>query len=75
MQIVQRCSGKNEGYIFNSTDLGTIEDITVDSSAGTYTKNIGTSSKPSSSGSGGYFNIKVGNATGYSTKVTITFTK
>ena len=66
---------KNEGYIFNSTDLGTIEDITVDSSAGTYTKNIGTSSKPSSSGSGGYFNIKVGNATGYSTKVTITFTK
>jgi hypothetical protein len=66
---------KSKGYIYNSTDLGSIEAIEIASSAGTYTQNIGGSQQPTSKGDGGYFNIKIGGATGYSTKVTITFTK
>ena len=66
---------KNAGYIYNSTDLGTITDVTITSSAGTFTKYVNSSQKPTTNGSGGYFNIKIGSATGYSTKVTITFTK
>ena len=69
---------KNAGYIYNSTDLGTITGVTVTSSAGTYTTYYGTSAQPSSgtSGSGkGYFKTSVGSATGTSTKVTVTFTQ
>lgn len=66
---------KNKGYIYNSTDLGTITDISITSSAGSFTKYIGTSSNPTSNGSGGYFQIKVGNATGTSSKIVVTFQK
>ena len=68
---------KNAGYIYNSTDLGTIDNITITSTAGTYTKYIGSSAQPTTtSGTGGYFKIKeTGNITGKVSSITITFTK
>ena len=67
---------KNNGYIYNSTDLGTITSVTVTKTAGTFTTYYGTSAQPSSgtAGSGkGYFKTSVGGATGTTSKVEITF--
>ena len=66
---------KNNGYLYNSTDLGTITDITVTSSAGSFTKYYGTSEHPTSGTTvgNGFFTVKVGNATGKTSKVEITF--
>ena len=67
---------KSKGYIYNSTDLGTITSVTVTSSAGSFTTYYGTSAQPSSgtSGSGkGYFKTNVGGATGTTSKVEIMF--
>ena len=66
---------KNSGSIYNSTDLGTITNIAITSSEGTFTTYKGTSKQPTSAGEGGYFQIKVGGATGKTSKVTITFEK
>ena len=68
---------KSAGYIYNSTDLGTINSVTVTKSAGTFTIYYGTSKQPSSSTTvgNGYFQIKVGSDMGKTSKVTITFTK
>lgn len=67
---------KSNGYIYNSTDLGTITDIDITSSAGTFTTHKGTSEKPTSEGEGGYFQIKTGtSAVGKTSGVTITFEK
>ena len=67
---------KNTGYIYNSTDLGTITDVTITSSAGTFTTYYGTVERPSSSTNvgGGYFQTMVGNVTGMTSKLEITFT-
>lgn len=66
---------KNTGYIYNSTDLGTIKSVTVTSSEGTFTTYYGSSKQPSSNTvvGGGFFQIKVGSATGKSSKVNILF--
>lgn len=69
---------KNAGYIFNSTDMGTIESVTVTSTDGTFTTYYGTSEEPSSGAAGtgkGYFKTSVGNATGKSTKLEVVFSK
>ena len=70
---------KTNGYIYNSTDLGTITDITVTSSAGGYNIYYGTSEQPTSGdkGSGkGYFKIQEnGTATGIISEIAITFQK
>lgn len=64
---------KNKGSIYNTTNLGTIKSVTITSDAGTYKKNIGASSQPTSEGSGGFFNVLVGGATGYTTKIEVVF--
>lgn len=66
---------KSKGYIYNSTDLGTINSVEVTSTDGTFTKYIGSSQQPTTNGTGGYFQIKIGSATGKSSKITVTFTK
>ena len=66
---------KSKGYIYNSTDLGTINSVVVTSTAGTFTQYIGSSKQPTTNGTGGYFQVKIGSATGKSSKITITFTK
>ena len=66
---------KNEGYIYNSTDLGTIDEVTITSTAGTFTKYIGPALKPTANSEGGYFQIKVGGATGKVKSIKVTFTK
>ena len=68
---------KNEGYIYNDTDLKNIISVEVTSTAGTFTTYYGTSSQPSNNTSvgseNGYFKIKVGNATGKCSNIKITF--
>ncbi|MBR4838322.1 MAG: InlB B-repeat-containing protein, partial [Bacteroidales bacterium] len=69
---------KNAGYIYNSTDLGTIQSVTITKSAGTFTTYYGTSAQPSSGEAGtgkGYFKTSVGNATGTTSEVKVTFVK
>ncbi len=66
---------KSKAYIYNSTDLGSIKDITIKSTAGTFTKSIGTSQQPTTAGSGGYFQIKIGSVLGKTSEVVITFEK
>ena len=66
---------KSKGYIYNSTNLGTIDNVEITSSAGTFTTYKGTSAQPTSNGDGGYFQIKVGGATGKVTSIKVTFTK
>lgn len=66
---------KNNGYIYNTTDLGTIDNVEITSTKGTFTKYINSSLQPTSNGTGGYFQIKVGSATGNVTSIVVTFTK
>lgn len=68
---------KSKGYIFNSTDLGTIVSITVNKTSGTFTTYYGTEEHPTSGTTvgNGYFTIQVGDATGYTTSIVVTFIK
>lgn len=66
---------KSKGYIYNVTNLGTITDITVEDTAGSFTTYKGSATQPTTNGEGGYFQIKVGSATGKVDSITITFTK
>lgn len=67
---------KSEGYIYNKTNLGTIKSVTVNSTGGTFTTNYGTTEHPTSGTTvgNGYFTVKVGGATGYTTSIVVTFT-
>ena len=66
---------KSKGYIFNSTDLGTISSVTVNSSAGSFTTYYGTSEHPTSGTTvgNGYFTTSVGGATGTTSSIVVTF--
>lgn len=68
---------KATGYLYNKTDLGEIISVTVNSSAGTFTTYYGSSQNPTSGTTvgGGYFNVKVGSATGKTTSVVVVFKK
>lgn len=66
---------KNAGYILNKTDLGEVVSVDVDSTAGSFTVNKGSSENPTSDGTGGFFKVLVGGATGKTNTVTITFKK
>ena len=68
---------KNSGYLYNKTNLGTVTNIDITSSAGGYHKWYGTTEHPTSGASGtgkGYFTIKENNtATGKVSQIVITF--
>ena len=67
---------RDKGCIYNSTNLGTINSVVIDDTAGSFTTIIGNQAQPSTNvDGGGYFNVKVGNATGKTNSITITFTK
>lgn len=68
---------RNAGYIYNSTNLGTITAVTINSTAGTFTTNYGDTVQPTSSTTPGghFFKITVGNATGKTNSIVVTFTK
>lgn len=69
---------KSKGYIYNTTNLGTIESVTItkgNSGTGTFTTYIGGSPQPTSSGTGGYFKVNVGSATGNIQKIVVQFTR
>ncbi len=66
---------KSKGYLYNSTNLGTITNVTVTSSAGTFTTYYGTSEHPTSGTTvgNGFFTVIVGSALGTSSKVEVVF--
>ena len=67
---------KSKGYIYNSTNLGTIKSVTVTSSAGTFTTYYGTTAQPTSGSLGdgkGYFKTSVGSATGTASQIVVVF--
>ena len=76
---------KNNGILYNKTNLGKINSVTLDINSGSFTVYEGSTENPSSTrvaGSNGiytfiensgYFSIKVGNATGKLKSITITF--
>lgn len=68
---------KSAGYLYNKTDLEEIISVTVNSSAGSFTTYYGTTENPTSGTTvgGGYFNVKVGSATGKTDSVVIVFKK
>lgn len=68
---------KDNGYIYNTTDLGTIKSVTIHSTAGSFTTYYGISEKPTSGESvgNGFFNIKNGSSTGKATSIVIKFEK
>ena len=69
---------KSAGYIYNSTDLGTVNSVTITSSAGSFTTYYGTSKQPSSGSSAtgkGFFKSSVGSATGTTSSMVVNFTK
>ncbi len=67
---------KSKGYIYNTTDLGTIVSVEVTSSGGSFTKNYGTTEHPTSGTTvgDGFFTVSVGGATGYTSSIVVTFT-
>lgn len=67
---------RNKGALFNKTSLGKITNIQITTtSSNEFTKIIGDTLKPTENKEGGYFNISVGNTTGKTDKVVITFEK
>ena len=68
---------KNNAYLYNKTDLGEIQSVTVNSTAGTFTTYYGSTQNPTSGTivGGGYFNVKVGSATGKTNSVVVVFKK
>ena len=69
---------KSKGYIYNSTDLGTIVSVTINKSAGSFTTYYGTTEQPSSGSAGsgkGFFKSSVGGATGTTSSVVVVFEK
>lgn len=67
---------KKTGCIYNNTDLGTITDVSITKSEGTFTTYYGSSEQPANSTTvgNGFFQIKVGSTTGKTSKIEITFT-
>lgn len=65
----------SKGCIYNNNDLGNVISVTVNSTAGSFTQYIGPASQPTTSGTGGYFQVKVGGATGKTESVVIVFEK
>ncbi len=68
---------KSTGAIYNSTDLGTIESVTVNKTDGSFTTYYGTTVQPSSGTTvgNGFFQVKVGNALGKTTSIVVVFKK
>ena len=68
---------KKNAYLYNKTDLGEIQSVTVNSTAGTFTTYYGSTQEPTSGTivGGGYFNVKVGSATGKTNSVVVVFKK
>lgn len=74
---------KNNGYLYNTTDLKRITKITFSNDAANFTAYVGTSSNSETtavtsgsaiSGNNGYFKIKAGSSTATMTSVTIEYT-
>lgn len=68
---------KNNGAIYNVTDLGEIISVTVNKTSGTFTTYYVTSQKPTNGTTvgGGYFQTKVGGKTGNTLSIEIVFNK
>lgn len=68
---------KANAFLYNKTDLGTINSVTVNSTDGTFTTYYGTTEHPTSGTTigNGYFTVKTGSsATGKTSSVVVVFT-
>ena len=68
----------SNGYLYNSTDLGTITSVEITSTSGTFTTYYGTAEQPSSGDAGtgkGFFKTSVGSSIGKTSQMVITFQK
>ncbi|MBR3548435.1 MAG: chitobiase/beta-hexosaminidase C-terminal domain-containing protein [Bacteroidaceae bacterium] len=67
---------KSNGSIYNTTNLGKIESVTLKNSTGSFTTYYGTTEQPTSNTTVGdsFFQVKVGSSTGTSTQLEVTFT-
>lgn len=69
-----------EGYIYNSTDLGKVNSVTItenSGNSGTFSTYYGTAEQPSSGAAGdgkGYFKTKVGSGVGKTDNIHVVFT-
>ena len=67
---------KNNGYIYNVTSLGSVKDVSITSSTGSFTTSINSSANPTTdAGAGAFFKVAVGNATGKTQSIVVTFKK
>ena len=69
---------KDNGYIYNMTNLGTVNSVTITSTDGAYTTYYGATQNPSSgttpTANYGFFKTKIGGAAGHSSSVVVNFT-
>ena len=65
---------KDNGYIYNSTNLGSIYEVIVEDEAGDFTTIIGNTIQPTQAvENGAYFKTSVGNSTGKTSSLTVNF--
>ena len=66
---------QEDGNIYNTSDLGSVTDVSIASTSTKLATTIGTTAQPTTSGEGGYFMVKASaNVSGISS-ITVTFTK
>ena len=69
---------KDNGYIYNMTNLGTVNSVTITSTDGAFTTYYGNTQNPSSGTTPttnyGFFKTKVGGAAGHTSSVLVNFT-
>ena len=70
---------KSNGYIYNNTDLGKINSVTVSTVSGSFTTYYGTSEEPTNTTLGtsdGYFKVVTGTSSaGHTNSITVNFTQ
>ena len=70
---------KSNGYIYNNTDLGKINSVTVSTVSGSFTTYYGTSEQPTNTSLGtndGYFKVVTGTSSaGHTNSITVNFSK
>lgn len=70
---------KSKGYIYNNTDLGKINSVTVSKVSGSFTTYYGTSEQPTNTSLGtsdGYFKVVTGTSSaGHTNSITVNFTQ
>ena len=68
-------STQNGSKIYNTSDLGSVTDVSIASASTRLATTIGTTAQPTTSGEGGYFMVKASGTVSDISGITVTFTK